>query len=182
MVEKGQLIFRFIRHLERGRIQTRMARRPQEAPSDSGRPEDSGVKSAGKVRMSQFPYRSILSEALIVPKESHTPSVGVPVTGVVSDKLIECTDLKSGDTITLREEVSQEREAWLEKNLYIIESCKVPPGEVITFCGYRPGPGKEPFPMRLFRYGTFTGYLSAKPERRQIESLPDPGGDSPNEF
>ncbi len=71
----------------------------------------------------------------------------------------ELDDLKSGDKFTVSVELLLEREEWLEKNLYVVKTRKVPPGAVITFCGYKPGPGNEPFPMRLFQYETFTGYL-----------------------
>jgi hypothetical protein len=68
-------------------------------------------------------------------------------------------DLKPGDKLIVTEELSLECEEWLEANLYTIKTHKVPPEAVITFCGYRAGPGREPFSMGLFQYGKFTGYL-----------------------
>lgn len=93
------------------------------------------------------------------------------------EKLRRLDDLKSGDRFTVNAELLLEREEWLETNLYILETRKVPPGAVITFCGYKPGPGNEPFPMRLFQYETFTGYLSVGFERHLAQSLSDFAGE-----
>ncbi len=88
-----------------------------------------------------------------------------------SDSPTRLDDLKSGESFTVNVELFLEREEWLESNLYVLETRKVPPGAVITFCGYRPGPGNEPFPMQLFQYDSFTGYLSAGCQHRSVKPL-----------